>query len=60
MTNKRETTNIAEQFGDFLKTVAALSSKPFSGTDITEISNETKDTCTCVIQRFSGFNPMWI
>jgi len=29
------------------KTVAALSPKPFSVTDITEFSTEAKDTCTC-------------
>jgi len=54
MINKRETTNIAEEFGDFSKTIAALSSKPFLVTDITQISNEGKDTYTCVDQRFSG------
>jgi len=32
------------------KTVAALSSKPFLVTDITEISNKAKDTHTCVDQ----------
>jgi len=38
----------------FSKTLAALSSKPFSVTDITEFSTEAKDTCTCVDQRCSG------
>jgi len=47
--------NIAKQFGDFVsKTVAAVSSKPFSMPDITEFSNEAKDASTCVDQRCSG------
>ena len=36
------------------KTVAALSSKPFSVTDITEFSTEAKDTCICINQRRIG------
>jgi len=48
-------TNIVKQFGDFVsKTVAAVSSKPFSVPDITEFSIEAKDACTCVDQRCNG------
>jgi len=38
----------------FSKTVAVLSSNPFSVTDIAKFSTEAKDTCTCVDQRCSG------
>jgi len=48
-------TRIAKHFGDFVsKTVAAVSSKPFSVPDSTEFSVEAKDACTCVDQRCSG------
>jgi len=38
----------------FSKTVAALSSKLFLVTDITDLSTEAKNTCTCVHRRWSG------
>jgi len=47
--------NIVKHFGDFVsKTVAAVSSKPFSVPDITELSIEAKDACTCADQRCGG------
>jgi len=36
-----------------MKTVAAVSLKPFLLTNITEFSTEAKDTCKCVDQRCS-------
>jgi len=42
---ERETTNTAEQFGDFsFQKQLLLFPQPFLVTDITDISNEAKDT----------------